>query len=82
VKIGLAVRLMGALPTMTMPPQSPGARLPAGLCDVNTIGSAAVPFAMILEPRSTHRELPVTSVSPTILVPAWIVSVAPLLTFT
>ena len=69
MKIGFAVRLIGALPMMIRPPQSPGRRLPAERCDVKTIGAVAVPSAMILEPRRIQSELPATSVSPTILVP-------------
>jgi hypothetical protein len=82
VKIGFAVRLIFAFPTMMMPPQSPGLRLPADRADVKTIGLAAVPCASIFEPRRIQSELPVTSVSPMILVPGWIVRLAPLLTFT
>ena len=67
---------------MMIPPQSPGARLPSVRCDVKTIGAWAVPSAMIFDPRRIQSELPGTSVSPTIFVPGWTVSVEPLLTFT
>src|SRR5512145_259440 len=73
---------MMALPMMMIPPQSPGLRLGALRCEVKTIGCAAVPLAMIFAPRKIHSELPPTVESPTILVPGWIVSVAPLRTLT
>ncbi|MND02309.1 hypothetical protein D3C83_216450 [compost metagenome] len=71
---------MTPLPMMTMPPQSPGFRCPGALADVNTIGCVAVPFASIRAPRRIQSELPGVAASPTILVPGWIVSTAPLWT--
>jgi hypothetical protein len=65
-----------------MPPQSPGARLPAGLDEVKTIGASAVPCASICEPRRIHSELPALAASPSMRVPGWIVSTALLATFT
>ena len=47
----LPLRLLGALPTNTRPPQSPGCRLPTGRDDVNTIGRSAVPTAWSFAPR-------------------------------
>jgi hypothetical protein len=67
---------------MMMPPQSPGVRWPAGRMEVKTMGAAAVPLASILAPRRIQSELPVTAVSPTILVPASMVRVAPFWTLT
>jgi len=76
------VRLISPLPTMMIPPQSPGRRDPTGRCEVKTMGAAAVPCASIFAPRRIQSELPGASVSPTIRVPAWMVRVAPFCTFT
>ena len=76
------LRLMMPLPTMMMPPQSPGARVPAVLLEVKTIGAAAVPLASICAPRRIHSELPATAASPMSVVPAWMVRTAPFFTFT
>ena len=48
------------------------------------MGAAAVPLASILAPRRIQSELPIAAaaVSPTIVVPAWMVRVAPFCTFT
>ena len=47
---GAGLRLFGALPTRSNPPQSPGWRWPAARDDVNTIGASAVPTAWIFAP--------------------------------
>ncbi|KYF47132.1 hypothetical protein BE08_04240 [Sorangium cellulosum] len=75
--------LVRALPRRMTPPQSPGARLPAGLLLVNTTGSSAVPTAMSLEPGCTTSTAGTCGfVSPRIVVPFSMVSVAPAVTFT
>ena len=68
----LAPWLLTALPQRTTPPQSPGLRAPTACPEVNTIGSAAVPSAITLEPRCTTK-VPFVLISPIIVVPAWIV---------
>ncbi len=73
--------LFGALPQMITPPQSPAARLPAGRLLVKTIGWLAVPSAMILPPR-LMISVPLVSLSPLMMVPGWMVRVAPLSTYT
>ena len=53
--IGGVLLLVGALPSNTIPPQSPGARVAGDLPVVNIIGSAAVPSANNLLLRSTIK---------------------------
>ncbi len=67
--------LMGARPSSTRPPQSPGARLPAAMLEVNTMGLVAVPWASIvaLEVTTSAEAAP----APAISVPASMVSVPP-----
>ena len=78
----LPERLLRALPTMIRPPQSPGDRLPALRCDVKTTGAASVPLATMRAPRRMNSAEPSAVVSPTSFVPALMVSVAPLFTYT
>ena len=66
---------------MIRPPQSPGWRWPAARDDVKTIGASAVPTALIFAPRMIMSDEPSVLKSPLIIVPGWIVSVAPLVTW-
>ena len=66
----------GAKPLRIRPPHWPRAREPTAAELVNTIGLVAVPWAMISPPRSMTR-VPVVAWSPKMVVPAWMVSVAP-----
>ncbi len=50
--------LIGALPRSTRPPQSPGARLPAGMTLVKTMGASTVPWASILAVLVMTSEVP------------------------
>ena len=70
------------LPKIVSPPQSPLTLEPAALLDVNTIGLQGVPFAMIVAPLCTTKELITVSASPRITVPASMVSVTKLSTYT
>jgi len=63
------VRLIGALPMMVMPPQSPGCRVPAARDDVKTIGCSAVPLATMRAPRMMNSDEPTVVKSPLITVP-------------
>ena len=72
---------IGARPQRIRPPQSPGARWPAGMALVNTMGAAAVPSAWIVAPR-LMMSVPFVSLSPKITVPGSIVSVTPCSTST
>lgn len=45
-------------PQIITPAQSLGARDPLGLLEVNTMGSLAVPWAIIFPPRSTINAVP------------------------
>ena len=65
-----------------MPPQSPARRCtPAAAWLVKTIGSSAVPSAMIFAPASTRR-MAFDPLSPLMVVPFSIVRVAPAFTRT
>lgn len=67
--------LTGAFPQMTIPPQSPGPRAPAGRSLVKMIGWAAVPAAMMRPPRFTISD-PIDDLSPRMIVPGSMISVA------
>ena len=64
------------------PPQSPAWRWPTGREEVKTIGSAAVPFAMMRAPRVMKSEEPTVLKSPSMRVPGSMMRVAPLVTWT
>jgi hypothetical protein len=66
--VGSDVLLVFALPNITIPPQSPGVLSPTALPDVNTIGFAAVPSAIICAPLSIHNA-PFSLISEIIVVP-------------
>ena len=66
------VTLIGAVPSSTSPPQSPGRREPSGCELVMTTGAAAVPRTSILPLVVTTKDEPL---SPRILVPASMTSV-------
>jgi hypothetical protein len=64
---------------MTIPPQSPGDLSPMFLPEVNMIGFAAVPSAIICAPLSIHKA-PFSAISLMIVVPGWMMSLAPSVT--
>ena len=74
--------LIGALPNIKIPPQSPAALPPIppvfGLYEVKTIGCVCVPSAIILAPRVITKAV----AFPLIIVPGSIVRVALLVTYT
>ena len=74
-------RLVGALPKITIPPQSPGVLCPIGLPLVNTIGSVALPSAINFAPLSIIMA-PFSVMSLTITEPGAIVIVLPSVTYT
>ena len=74
-------RLVGALPNMIIPPQSPGVLCPIGFPLVKTIGEAALPSAISLAPLSIIKA-PFSVISLTITDPGAIVSVLPSVTYT
>src|SRR5262245_51371962 len=76
----LAGTLVGARPSSTTPPQSPGARMPAGLAEPKTMGALAVPTALrrpLLVTMSApgRRAASRSPCTPTTVTPAAIVSV-------
>ena len=68
-----------AKPRITKPPQSPSLRAPTASLEVKIIGFAAVPSAMIFAPRVMIKD-PCVNLSPRMIVPGAIVSVALFLT--
>ena len=73
--------LMVAFPKITNPPQSPYVFRLSDCADVNTMGWVGVPSAIILLPRVIIK-VPLDALSPKIVVPGWIVNVAPFFTNT
>ena len=61
--------LIKPFPKMIKPPQSPVALFPTASLEVNTIGEAAVPSAIIFDPLVIIKQLLVVK-SPLITVPA------------
>src|SRR5262245_49332638 len=75
--------LIGALPSSTRPPQSPGAREPTAWSLVKTIGHVGVPLASIRESlRNTRFARLGLPLVPLMTVPGWILMVTPASTCT